>query len=180
MPYTLGQAAKATGKSKPTILQAITTNRLSAEKDNLNRWQIEESALFAIYPKLTEDKPVNKLVSNHDDLISLKARNEHLEELLKLHKEQCNHLNNQLIGNDEERQRLQNQCMQLTIVSSNALEQVRSVSRQLELSESERREIQGQLTTLLTYQPEKKIESENVAPTNNLFNKLFGRRGIKA
>ena len=32
MPYTLGQAAKAVGKSKPTIARAIRSGRLSASR----------------------------------------------------------------------------------------------------------------------------------------------------
>jgi excisionase family DNA binding protein len=33
VPYTLGQAAKATGLSKPTISEAIKKGRISARKN---------------------------------------------------------------------------------------------------------------------------------------------------
>jgi hypothetical protein len=36
LPYTLGQAAKATGKQKSTILDAIRNGRLSASRDDKN------------------------------------------------------------------------------------------------------------------------------------------------
>src|SRR3954453_1958950 len=51
MAYTLGEAAKACGKSKPTILQAIRNNKLSATRDSFNRWQIDPAELFRVYPK---------------------------------------------------------------------------------------------------------------------------------
>lgn len=47
---TLGQAAKATGKQKSTILDAIRTGRLSAGRDPFNRWQIDPAELFRVYP----------------------------------------------------------------------------------------------------------------------------------
>jgi ribosomal protein S9 len=50
MVYTLGQAAKAAGKSKTAIANAIETGRLSATKDAFNRWQIDPSELHRVYP----------------------------------------------------------------------------------------------------------------------------------
>jgi hypothetical protein len=47
---TLGQAAKATGKQKSTILDAIRAGRLSAGMDDKNQWQIEPCELFRVYP----------------------------------------------------------------------------------------------------------------------------------
>ena len=51
MPYTLGQAAKATGKQKSTILDAIRNGRLSATRDEKNQWQIDPAELHRVYPK---------------------------------------------------------------------------------------------------------------------------------
>lgn len=54
MPYlTLGQAAKETGKSKATILNAIKKGRFTAEKDESGKWRIDPARLFQIY------EPVN-------------------------------------------------------------------------------------------------------------------------
>ena len=39
--YTLGQAARATGKGKSTIFKAIKSGKISAEKDDHGRWSIE-------------------------------------------------------------------------------------------------------------------------------------------
>lgn len=50
MSYTLGSAAKATGKSKTTIQRAIANGRISAEKDDIGRYVIEASELHRAFP----------------------------------------------------------------------------------------------------------------------------------
>lgn len=50
MPYTLGQAAKATGKQKSTILDSIRKGRISAVKNDLGRYAIDPSELHRVYP----------------------------------------------------------------------------------------------------------------------------------
>ena len=50
MVYTLGEAAKATGKSKATISKAIKSGRLSAQKDETGTFQIDPSELHRVYP----------------------------------------------------------------------------------------------------------------------------------
>ena len=54
MPYSLKQAATATGKSKPTILRAIQTGKISAEKDEQGEWQIEPAELHRVYQPVPE------------------------------------------------------------------------------------------------------------------------------
>lgn len=59
---TLGEAAKMTGKSKPTISKAVNDGRLSGSKVD-GVYQIEVSELLRVYPakttseKLTVSKP---------------------------------------------------------------------------------------------------------------------------
>lgn len=48
--YTLGEAARATGKSKPTIAKAIRTGRLSAARGHDGSYQIDEAELYRVYP----------------------------------------------------------------------------------------------------------------------------------
>ena len=56
MPYTLGQAAKATGMTKTTIAEAIKKGRISAVKDESGRYQIDPSELHRVYkPVSTQD-----------------------------------------------------------------------------------------------------------------------------
>ena len=57
MPYTLGEAAKATGKSKPTIHEQIKKGRISASKDDLGRYKIDPAELHRIYPPISSEKP---------------------------------------------------------------------------------------------------------------------------
>jgi excisionase family DNA binding protein len=65
MPYSLKQAAEATGKSKPTILRAIQSGKISATRDQLTQaWIIEPSELHRIYQPVSDDdaqqgKPAN-------------------------------------------------------------------------------------------------------------------------
>jgi hypothetical protein len=55
MGYTLGQAAKAVGMSKTSILRSIKAGRISAERDELGQWAIEPCELHRVYPPLTDD-----------------------------------------------------------------------------------------------------------------------------
>jgi hypothetical protein len=50
MPYTLGQAARATGKSKPTIARAIQIGRISAARADDGSYMIDPAELSRIYP----------------------------------------------------------------------------------------------------------------------------------
>ena len=60
MSYTLGTAAKATGKSKTTIQRAIRAGKVSAEKDVNGIWNIEPSELHRIYPEVSLDTVASK------------------------------------------------------------------------------------------------------------------------
>lgn len=48
--YTLGEAARATGKSKPTIARAIQSGRLSAARGDDGAYAIDPAELSRIYP----------------------------------------------------------------------------------------------------------------------------------
>ena len=50
MVYTLGEAAKATGKSKATISKTIKSGRISAQKDETGTFHIDPSELHRVYP----------------------------------------------------------------------------------------------------------------------------------
>jgi predicted ribosome quality control (RQC) complex YloA/Tae2 family protein len=62
-PLTLNQAAKAAGKSKQTLLDAIRGGRLSAPKDEQGRYQIDPAELFRAYPQ-TGLKPVSETATD--------------------------------------------------------------------------------------------------------------------
>ena len=74
MRYTLGQAAKATGKGKTTIANAIEKGRISATKDELGQYQIDPSELNRVYPVTvsTTNKPNdNRPLIEHELSIKL-------------------------------------------------------------------------------------------------------------
>ena len=62
---TLGQAAKMTGKSKPTISKAVKDGRISGKKGKDGVFQIEVSELLRVYPAKSEEK-TNPLVLTKD------------------------------------------------------------------------------------------------------------------
>ncbi len=55
MPYTLAEAAKATGTNKTTILRAIKSGKVSGSKDDHGNWLVEPAELHRIYP-LADDR----------------------------------------------------------------------------------------------------------------------------
>lgn len=56
--YTLGQAAKATGKTKGAIANALSKGRISGRKDDFGNWAIDPAELHRVYPPLTvQQKP---------------------------------------------------------------------------------------------------------------------------
>ena len=70
MSYTLGEAAKATGRNKSTILRAIKAGVLSATRDPAGGgWQIEPAELHRVYPAIvgaTPDATPNATMRNSD------------------------------------------------------------------------------------------------------------------
>src|SRR3954451_1114217 len=53
MPYSLKQAADATRRTKPTLLRAIQTGKISAKKDELREREIDPAELHRVFPPVT-------------------------------------------------------------------------------------------------------------------------------
>jgi len=70
MKFTAGQAAKAVGKSMPTISKALKTGRLSAEKVG-NRYEIDASELFRVWPKASNSEGLPSDVGEPSPLSSV-------------------------------------------------------------------------------------------------------------
>lgn len=124
MPYTLKQAAEATGKSKPTILRAIQSHKISASRDQLTQgWLIEPAELHRVYPPVA-DEPVRNGQMTHgvtsDAMVSIRELETKLDAATS-----------RLTDKDEV---------------------IDDLRRRLDASEEERRKVQMQLTTLLTDQ----------------------------
>ena len=56
MVYTLGEASKATGRSKSTISKAIKSGRISAKKGETGAFAIDPSELHRVYPAIVESE----------------------------------------------------------------------------------------------------------------------------
>jgi hypothetical protein len=88
MVYTLGEAAKVTGKSKATISKAIKSGRISAKKGETGAFAIDPSELHRVYPVTVEceqeETPLTRQVNSKDDgfIRELQARLEATQERL--------------------------------------------------------------------------------------------------
>jgi len=90
MVYTLGEAAKAAGKSKATISKAIKTGKISATKNDNGSFSIDPSELHRVYPApplSTErseqsDTPQSKRL-NETEIIALRVKLEAAEKRIE-------------------------------------------------------------------------------------------------
>jgi len=131
MPYTLMQAAEATGKSKSTILRSIQSGKLSASRDELTQgWLIEPAELHRLYQPVAHDVANAPGLAHHAppyEIAELRREIAHKDELLVL----------------EQRERQRDH------------ETIDDLRRQLAATDEERRTTLRQLTALLTDQREK-------------------------
>jgi hypothetical protein len=86
MRYTLGQAAKATGKSKTTIQRAVAKGLISGEKGQNGEYRIDPSELHRVFPLKNSGTVPDNTVWNetrpYGDPAELAARIKGLEEML--------------------------------------------------------------------------------------------------
>lgn len=89
MKYTLGTAAKATGKAKSTILRAIKTGTISASKDPAGNYSIDPSELHRVFDATpTQPAPSNEAQPSTEHHDALRLRLEILEEERRREREQ--------------------------------------------------------------------------------------------
>ena len=86
MRYTLGTAAKATGKSKTTIQRAIAKGLISSDRGRGGEYSIDPAELHRVFPRLPSDTVSrNTKVDDmrlHDTGPELQAKIEALEAML--------------------------------------------------------------------------------------------------
>jgi hypothetical protein len=90
MSYTLGQAAKATGKSKTTIQRAISKGLISGSKGKNGRYSIDPSELHRVFPMASGDtvaQPSQLDTSRPPDETPLQVKVEALETMLERERE---------------------------------------------------------------------------------------------
>jgi len=116
MVYTLGQAAKASNKSKSTILKAIKNGRISARKSETGDWEIDPSELHRLYPPaLVNGSPEHSgaLQETPGELIELRVKLEAADQRIRDFQEQVLDLRSRLDQSEEERRRTQAQLTAL-------------------------------------------------------------------
>jgi hypothetical protein len=121
--YSLAQAAKAVGKSKPTIARAIKAGKLSAGRGDDGSYVIDPAELARVFPvpglstgPMKHYEPGNGIGAQNDSPQAVTQEHEGLRLLLA------------------ERE-----------------ETIRDLRRRLDESETERRRVQERLTALLTH-----------------------------
>lgn len=115
MAYTLGEAAKATGKSKPTLSKAIKAGRISALKLEDGSFHIDPSELHRVYPPVEVssepkgDETRGNPLGSHEETYRLRE----LELLLSAAKERLADKETQLADLREDRDRWRQQAQAL-------------------------------------------------------------------
>ena len=91
MRYTLGTAAKATGKSKTTLQRALTRALISGAKSARGEYSIDPAELHRVFPMVKSDTvsrdPILDTLRPPDETPELRARIETLEALLARERE---------------------------------------------------------------------------------------------
>jgi excisionase family DNA binding protein len=151
--FTLGEAARTAGVSKPTLSKAVKEGRLSAEKQLDGSYRIQPAELFRVYPPETAK---NRLEGTGFDATETPDANPLISQEVAQLREQL-----AILGGERERER-----EQLT-------SQITDLRRRLDEEASERRK----LTAILTDQRQPK--APDLAPLQNAggFWRLFRRRG---
>ncbi len=109
MSYTLGDAAKATGKDRATISRAIRAGKISAKKNQHGQWSIDPSELHRVYPALAPQGVAQKTdapARNAEHNSALQAKIEGLQAQLELLRDERDDLRRRLDEESRERSQL--------------------------------------------------------------------------
>jgi len=66
MVYTLGEAPKATGKSKAAISRAIKDHRISAQRQDDGSFKIDPAELHRVYPPVATEQDNKRVTATTD------------------------------------------------------------------------------------------------------------------
>lgn len=109
MTYTVGTAAKATGKSKPTITRAIQSGKISAERRDDGSYSIDAAELHRVFPPLPSASNDTAPMTRAETPIEtggLQVEVKMLRELLDAKDDTISDLRRRLDAEAEERRRL--------------------------------------------------------------------------
>lgn len=161
MPYTLGEAAKHTGLSKPTLQRAIKSGKLSASRNEDGSYSIDPAELERAYPIAERSSNATGNMKRSETPIESGA----LQVEVALLREK---LTSASIEREREREQLNRQ--------------IEDLQRRLD-AEAEARRVEGEerrkLTAILTDQREKAAQLPTPASEPQKFGLfgLFRRRG---
>lgn len=144
---TLKEAADQIGRAKQTVLRAIQSGRISAEKDGNGEWRIQAVELFRVYPPGARDGADAPAMARDVSGEVVAAYREKLEMAEALH----------------ERERRQFE------------DTIGDLRRRLDAAEQERREKDAQLRALLTDQRVREPEATPAAPSRGFWRRLLGK-----
>src|SRR3954451_20390404 len=105
MSYTIGQAAKVTGKSKPTISRAVKSGTISATKNEDGSYTIDPAELHRVFPPVKSSSNDNPDLKQSETPISpaqLQREIELLRELIADKEGVIDDLRGRLDASDEE------------------------------------------------------------------------------
>ena len=113
MSYTIGTAAKATGKAKSTISRDIKNGRISAEKQPDGSYLIDPSELHRVYPPVLSRNRCENDESNDPqrsatdtETTLLRQDNMRLSEQIEMLRDERDDLRRRLDAEADERRRL--------------------------------------------------------------------------
>jgi hypothetical protein len=116
MSYTLGKAAKATGKSKAALSRAIKLHKISANKQEDGSFQIDPAELHRVYPPVQVQQATQQLPVNTDataEIRELRAKLEAAIERIADKDGVIDDMRRRLDGETEERRKVQAQLTAL-------------------------------------------------------------------
>jgi hypothetical protein len=108
MKYTLGTAAKATGKSKSTLSRDIKSGRISAIRGDNGSFDIDPAELHRVYPAIPHNSSGNSTIEHNGTIGTDQWNTENvlLREQIELLKNERDDLRRRLDQEAEERRRL--------------------------------------------------------------------------
>ena len=80
---SLNKASKEAGVAKSTLLEALNSKRMSAEKNDKGHWEIDPSELFRVFPKSSsteQEKPIPTPQGNYSGTSALQVEVKMLRE----------------------------------------------------------------------------------------------------